>query len=180
MLQLDISNQEYWDEVNEEFITVKGQSLKLEHSLVSISKWEAIWNKAFLTNKQKTPEQVLSYIRCMTVTPNVPPEVYSNLTQDNVNTVCAYIEKSQSATSLPESSSEKGSKDVVTSELIYYWMTALNIPFECEKWHLSRLLSLIGIANLKNQPSKKGNKAATAAHYRALNAARRKKFNTKG
>lgn len=180
MLQITIPRAEYWDEINQEFKTIEGQTLRLEHSLVSISKWEAIWNKAFLTNKEKTNEEVIGYIQCMVVTPNVKSDVFANLTSKNVEEVCGYINKSQTATHVISDENGKTNKDVVTSELIYYWMTALNIPFECEKWHLSRLLALIAIANVKNQPSKKGNRAVTASHYRALNAARRKKFNTKG
>lgn len=152
----------------------------MEHSLISVSKWEAIWNKPFLTNTEKTFDETLSYIKCMTVTGNVKPEVYLGLTLDNFKEIFDYINAPMTATTLPKDMTSKGKKRVVTSELIYYWMVALNIPFECEKWHLSRLLMLIGVCNVENAPNKKMSRKETASHYAALNAARRKKFKSKG
>lgn len=186
MLRITIpaSSEEYWDERKEEFITVsngKEQMIQLEHSLVSISKWESKWKKAFLGKQAKTDEEMFDYIRCMTVTQNVDPSVYDRLTAENIREINAYIEDPMSATTINHlPSSEKGGKDTITSELIYYWMIAYNIPFECQKWHLSRLLKLIDICNVKNAPQKKMSKAEIMKQNAALNAARRAKLKTKG
>lgn len=171
---------EEWDEEREEFVSSPGITLQLEHSLVSISKWESKWCKAFLGKNEKTPEETLDYIKCMTLTPNVDPEVYNFLTHKNVLAVNEYIGAPMTATCLPKDKSRKTSKEVVTSELIYYWMIALQIPFECQYWHLNRLLTLIEVCNIKNSPPKKMSKREIMSRNAALNAARRKQFNSKG
>lgn len=181
MLQLKIPlTQEGWDEEKQEFVEPKVQILQLEHSLVSLSKWESKWNKSFISNHNKTDEEILDYIRCMTITQNVDPEVYTHLTRDNIKAVNDYIAAPMTATYFPEDKSGKKSREVVTAELIYYWMIALQIPFECQKWHLNKLLTLIRVCNIKNAPPKKMSKKATASEYARLNAARRAQFNTKG
>ena len=186
MLQITIpasKDAEFWDERNEKFVVIPGtkeQTLQLEHSLVSLSKWESKWNKAFLTKKEKTYEETIDYIKCMTITQNVKPEVYYHLTQDNIAAVNQYISASMTATYLPEDKSKKGNRETTTSELIYYWMIALQIPFECQKWHLNRLLTLIQVCNIKNSPPKKRSRREIMSQNAALNAARRKQFNTKG
>lgn len=174
---------ELWDEEREEFINTpgfKGQKLQLEHSLVSLSKWESKWNKAFLTKVEKTPEETLDYIKCMTLTQNVSPEAYNYLTEENIKQINDYIAAPMTATYLSEDKSSKGSREVVTSELIYYWMIALNIPFECQKWHLNRLLTLVKVCNVKNAPPKKMSKRALMSRNASLNAARKQQLNTRG
>ena len=184
MLQITIPapESEDWDEENEEFIyhTVgKPYVLQLEHSLVSISKWESKWCKPFLSS-EKTDEEFMDYIRCMTLTPNVPDDIYNRLTRDNLQSISDYVNAPMTATWFSEDKNTKSSSEQITSELIYYWMVAQNIPFECEKWHLNRLITLIKICNIKSQPPKKMGKKAIMRRNAALNAARRKQLDTKG
>lgn len=180
MLKITIPAGEQWDEINQVFINTKEQTLQLEHSLVSLSKWESKWCKAFLTKNEKTDEETIDYIKCMTITQNVDPNVYNCLTKENVEQIKKYIEAPMTATYFSEEHSGKSSREQVTSELIYYWMIALNIPMECQKWHLNRLLTLIRVCNIKNQPPKKMSKRAIMSRNAALNAARRKQLNTRG
>lgn len=180
MLQITIPAGEQWDEINQVFINTKEQTLQLEHSLVSLSKWESKWCKAFLTKNEKTDEETIDYIKCMTTTQNVDPNVYNCLTKENIEQIKKYIEAPMTATYFSEEHSGKSSREQVTSELIYYWMIALNIPMECQKWHLNRLLTLIRVCNIKNQPPKKMSKRAIMSRNAALNAARRKQLNTRG
>ena len=180
MLRITIPAVEQWDEAKQEFIYTKEQTLSLEHSLVSISKWESKWCKPFLTKQEKTFEETLDYIKCMTLTQNVDPEVYNYLTNGNIKEINEYIEAPMTATYFSDEKTSKISREQVTAELIYYWMIALNIPFECQKWHLNRLLTLIKVCNIKNQPPKKRSKKDIMSRNAALNAARRKQLNTKG
>lgn len=180
MLQITVPATELWDEENETFISTKGQTLQLEHSLISLSKWESKWCKAFLTKDTKTYEETLDYIKCMTLTQNVDPMVYRCLTRENIDQVNKYIEAPMTATYFSEDKNGKKSREVVTSELIYYWMIALTIPFECQKWHLNRLLTLIRVCNIKNAPPKKMSKRDIMSRNAALNAARRQQLNSKG
>ena len=179
MLRIVIPGQEFWDEEKQEFINTKEQVLQLEHSLISLSKWESKWCKVFLSKQEKTAEETIDYIKCMTITPNVDPEVYNRLTKENIKEIEDYIAAPMTATYF-SSNENKPSHEQVTSELIYYWMIALTIPFECEKWHLNRLLTLIKVCNIKNQPPKKMGKREIMSRNAALNAARRKQLNTKG
>ena len=181
MLQLTILlGPERWDEMNEIFIEPKKQVLQLEHSLVSISKWESKWCKPFLSKDVMTVEETIDYIRCMTLTQNVNPDVYNHITNENIRQVNEYIESPMTATWFTEEKNGKRSSEQVTNELVYYWMTVLNIPFECQKWHFNRLLTLIRICNIKNQPPKKMSKKDIMSRNAALNAARKKQLNTKG
>lgn len=185
MLKIFVPAGEYWDPVKEEFISIKGQSLQLEHSLVSVSKWEAKWNKPFISrspNESKTTEQTLDYIRCMTLTQNVAPEVYVNIEYhpEIIEKIREYIDSPMTATTFADDKSRGRSREVITSEIIYYWMIALNIPFECQKWHLNRLLTLIKVCSIKNGPQKKMRKGDILSQNRALNAARRAKLHSKG
>lgn len=181
MLRLVVPiSQEGWDEQKEEFVEAKTQVLQLEHSLVSLSKWESKWCKPFLSNVTKTDEEILDYIKYMTLTQNINPDVYSHLTVENFKEIDRYINAPMTATTFSEDRSGSRNREVITAELIYYWMVALNIPFECQKWHLNRLLTLIRVCNIKNQPPKKMSKRNTASRYAQLNAARRQQFNTKG
>lgn len=180
MLRITIPAVEQWDEQKQEFITTKEQTLSLEHSLVSLSKWESKWCKAFLTKDEKTSQETLDYIKFMTLTQNVDSEVYNYLTNGNISEINEYIEAPMTATYFSDEKTSKTSREQITAELIYYWMIALNIPFECQKWHLNRLLTLIKVCNIKNQPPKKRSKKDIMSRNAALNAARRKQLNTKG
>lgn len=181
MLQITIPAAEAWDETRQEFVSVKEQTLQLEHSLVSLSKWESRWHKAFLSKNDKTEEELRDYIRCMTLTQNVNPDAYQFLTNENLSQIKAYIDDPMSATVINSTpSGNKSSREVVTSELIYYWMIALNIPPEYQKWHLNRLLKLIEVCNVKNAPPRKRSKSEIMRSNAALNAARRKQYGSRG
>jgi hypothetical protein len=180
MLRITIPSAELWDEGRQEFVHTKPQTLQLEHSLVSISKWESKWNKIFLSKEEKSIEETIDYIKCMTLTQNVDPEVYNYLTNQNIREVNQYIEAPMTASTVPEDRKLPVSRERVSSELIYYWMISLNIPFDCQKWHLNRLLMLIRICNFKNQKPKKRSRRDLYSHHAAINAANRKRFNSKG
>lgn len=188
MLTIIIPRVRLWDSKEEVFVSSKEQTLSLEHSLVSISKWEAKWRKPFLSDDKKTNEQTLDYIKCMTLTQNVDDVVYNALTKKNLEDVSNYIDNKMSATwfSEPKKSSDAGGKkEIITSEVIYYWMVSFNIPFECQKWHLNRLLTLIKVCNAKNKAAnggKKGgvNKKEIMANNTELNKIRRQQLGTSG
>lgn len=180
MLTITIPATEQWDEQKQEFVHGKEQTLVLEHSLISLSKWESKWCKPFLAKGEKTLEETLDYIKFMTVTKNVDPQVYNRLSITNIEEINQYIGSPQTATTITDDKSGRTNRETVTSELIYYWMISLQIPFECQKWHLNRLLTLIRVCTVKNQPPKKMSKRAVTSQYAALNAARRKQLNSKG
>ena len=180
MLKITIPATEQWDEQKQEFVQTKEQTLQLEHSLVSLSKWESKWCKAFLSKNEKSYEETIDYIKCMTITQNVNPEVYNCLTADNIEQINKYIEAPMTATYIFDDSPNKINNETVTAELIYYWMIALNIPVDFQKWHLNRLLTLIKVCNIKNSPPKKRSRREIASSYAALNEARKKQLNTKG
>lgn len=179
---------DYYDEAKNEFVSIgmlnKPVTLHLEHSLVSVSKWEAKWHKPFLgtgrkSDKEKTREEIKDYIKCMTLDKNVPDVAYDCLTNDNISEIEAYITNPMTATTFG-AEQQKGRREIVTSELIYYWMVALNINFECEKWHLNRLLTLIRICNIMNQPKKKVSQKDQAARYAKMNKERRARMKSSG
>lgn len=180
MLQITIPSGEFFDERTESFVTVKEQTLQLEHSLVSLSKWESKWNKSFLSIKEKSFEESIDYIRCMTITQNVDPLVYQNITPSILSKISDYIDLPMTATTFKDDNNRGHSGEIITSEIIYYWMISNGIPFECQKWHLNRLLTLIRVCAIKNQPAKKMGKNELANRNRALNAARRSRLHTKG
>ena len=181
MLELTIESGEVFDENSNEFISVPGKTIRLEHSLVSISKWESKWKKPFLTKDSKTDEETLDYICAMTITQNVDPIIYRFLTNEHMRMVSEYVEDSMTATWFVENNQPSPpNKETITSELIYYWMIANQIPMECQKWHINRLLTLIRVCSIKNQPSKKMDAASLARNNAALNAARRKAMHTRG
>jgi hypothetical protein len=180
MLLITIPGIEQFNEVTNEFYYPKDQALQLEHSLVSISKWESKWCKPFLDTRRKTIIETIDYIKCMTINKNVDPLIYNNITDDMISEVNSYIDASMTATVLPKNNGHGVNREPKTSELIYYWMIALNIPFECEKWHLNRLLTLINICNIRNQPPKKMGKNELMSRNKAINDARRQQLHTKG
>ena len=180
MLVLKIPEQEYFDQATNEFVSCKACTLKLEHSLVSISKWESKWKKPFLTDKEKSTAEFIDYIRCMTINQDVPDEVYKLMGYDNVRKIEEYIMDPATATTVSDRRKSKGGKpEIPTSELIYYWMVSNGIPFECEKWRLNRLLTLIKVCNAKGNPQQMS-KAEIYAMNAALNNSRRAARGSKG
>lgn len=185
MLRLTIKEKEFFNNETQEFLYIKETTISLEHSLVSVSKWESKWKKPYLSNKLMTREETIDYIRCMTITQNVNPLVYEAIGNDEIKAVQDYIDDKMTATFFRETDEERSvsvsnSHRVITSEVIYYWMIAYGIPVEFQKWHLNRLLTLIQVCQEKNKPQKKRSKSSVASEYRRLNAERRKKFHTKG
>lgn len=180
MLQIVVPATELWDEQKQEFIMTKEQELRLEHSLVSISKWESKWHKVFLSEKEeKSTEEIIDYVRCMTLTQNVDPLIYLCLSKENMDAINSYISDPMTATFVNEPDG-KPSREPVTSELIYYWMISLNIPFECQKWHINRLITLIKVCGHKNSPPRKMSKRQIMERNNRLNNIRRAKLGTKG
>lgn len=179
MLEIIVPGQEFYDEEKAEFLYHDDKTIQLEHSLVSISKWEAKWCKPFLDGKNKSPEEIIDYVRCMTVTKNVKEEVYERLTEDNILLINSYIEAPMTATTFNQENNSTN-REIITSELIYYWMVAYNIPFECQKWHLNRLLTLVKVCNVKNTPPKKMSRQEVLSRNKELNNARKKQLNTHG
>ena len=180
MLRITIPSVEMWDESKQEFVYTKEQTLTLEHSLVSLSKWESKWHKPFLTKQDRTVEETIDYIKCMTITQNVNPDIYNYITNQNVIDVNRYLDDPMTATTFSETENGRTSREQITAELIYYWMVSFNIPMECQKWHLNRLLTLIRVCSVKNQPPKKMGRQELASRNARLNATRRKQFNSRG
>lgn len=180
MLQITVPSSESFNERTGEFVYTKETVLQLEHSLLSLSKWEAKWQKPFLWTNEKTYEETIDYIRCMTLNKGVDPNVYYRLDEGHFKQIGEYIDNPMTATTFTEHAKGKRSSEIVTSELIYYWMVALQIPFECQKWHLNRLLTLVQICNIKNQPPKKMSKGAILRSNAELNKARRAKLHSRG
>lgn len=180
MLNITIPAQEYFDNSTEEFLNLPAVNLSLEHSLISLSKWESKWCKPFLTNDEYKGEEFIDYIRCMTLNQVSDPRVYYRLTNAQLEKIKNYINAPMTATTF--SSRKKGghSREIVTSELIYYWMVAAQIPFEAQKWHLNRLMVLIRIYEEKSGKPQKMSKSDIYSRNRALNAARRAKSGSKG
>lgn len=175
MLEIEVALDENFDETTNMFVVGRSIKVRLEHSLVSLSKWEAAWEKAFLGKEEKTTEQTISYVEMMLVD-EIPRETFHKLLQDHIQEIQNYINAPMTATKLPTAEKKATSRETITAELIYYWMSTLNIPFECEHWHLTRLFTLIQVTNIKNTPPKK----MTAADRQRLNNARRSQFNTRG
>lgn len=181
MLELTIEPVNLYNEELGEFFTVRGQTLKLEHSLVSVAKWESRWEKPFLSKTPMTFPQTVDYIRHMTITQNVDPFIFRQLANQHLDVIFEYMEAPMTATTFNEKKQPWSSnREVVTAEIIYYWMVEFQIPFECQRWHLNRLLTLINVVNLKRAPKKKMSKAEINKRNYDLNAARRKLLGTTG
>lgn len=180
MLRIDVPMEEAFDEEREEFVVTSAFKLELEHSLVSLSKWEQKFEKPFLSKEEKTAEEALWYIEAMTLTPDVPPEVYSRLSQENVTAINEYINGKHSATWFREDPSRPQNREIITSEVIYYWMLSMNIGMECETWHLNRLITLIRVTNEKNAPPKKMSRADAARQRSQSNKQRQAQLGSRG
>jgi hypothetical protein len=180
MLTIRVSGVEAFDEKSQEFTTQGGTILELEHSLVSLSKWESIYEKPFLGEEQKSTEEILAYGKCMVLTPEISKEIFQQLSDDDFKTIHEYIDAKMTATWFAEAPGAPRTREVVTSELIYYWMTVFSIPFECERWHLNRLFTLIRICNIKAAKPKKMGRGEAAARQRELNAQRKAQLGTSG
>lgn len=180
MLTISVGAADVYDEESGTFGTQGGVELQLEHSLVSLSKWEAIHEKPFLGSQTKTSEEMLSYIQCMCLDVNLPEDILHQLSQENVQEINGYIDRKMTATWFSEQPGTPKSREVITAELIYYWMTVFTIPFECETWHLNRLFTLIRICNVKQAKPKKMGRAEVARRNREINEQRKAQLGTKG
>lgn len=180
MLTIVVGAVEMFDSATQEFVDQGGSVLQLEHSLVSLSKWESAHETPFLSGKDKTPEEILEYVKCMELTQKVPAEIFNELSETNFLAINRYIEAKMTATWFAEQPGAPKSQEIVTAELIYYWMTVFNIPFECETWHLNRLFTLIRVCNLKQAKPEKMSRSDVAMRNRELNAQRKAQLGTKG
>lgn len=170
-----------WDEELEEFKELTISTLDFEHSLASLSKWESKWETPFLSNEEKSSEQVYDYLFCMCLTPGVTREQVLGLSGDKFKEINDYIESQQTATTFAELPNRRSSGERVTAELIYYWMVAFQIPWEAQYWHLNRLLALIRVCNSKqNGKQHKMSKHEIAQRNRELNEQRRQQYATRG
>jgi len=180
VLTITVPGTELWDEEAQLFITTEDCSLELEHSLVSLSKWESIVEKPFLGSNEKTIEEVLLYVECMVISTGHDSGVFHRLTKENYEAVNNYINAKMTATWFSEDKNAPRNREIITSELIYYWMLSMSIPFECETWHLNRLFTLIRVCSVKNSPGKKMPRRDLAAQRSALNAQRLAQLGTSG
>lgn len=180
MLTITVPLAESYDEKQELFIVTEAFKLELEHSLVSLSKWESKFEKPFLSNTEKTAEETLAYIQIMTLTPNVPPEIFHKLTQKNVAEINDYINAKTTATTFREVQTQSKRQELITSEIIYYWMLSLNIDMDCQHWHLNKLITLIRVTSEKNSPAKKTSRADLARERHRMNMERKQRLGTRG
>lgn len=180
MLEITVPGEEAYDEISQLFTTVGDTTLQLEHSLISLSKWESEFQKPFLSSDEKTSEETDAYIKAMVLTPDFPPEVLSRLSSKNYEQINEYIGNKMSATWFTELPGAPKSSEAITSELIYYWLVSFGIPFEVQTWHLNRLLTLVRVCNVKSQKPQKMTREQIAARNRELNAQRRAQLGTRG
>lgn len=179
MLEITVPENEIYNSTTNTFVTVPSCVITLEHSLISVAKWESKWRIPYLSAKKRTGRQELDYIRCMAVGPVKDKHVFEVLSAENISQIREYIDEPMTATTFTKSE-RPASKDVVTSEVLYCRMFANNIPMECQKWHLNRLLTLIRVCDASAGPRQKMTKRQTATRYAEQNALRRAKYNTRG
>lgn len=179
MISIDVVLEESFDDETQTFIVTESRTIKLEHSLVSLSAWESKWEKPFLGDSKKTVKETIDYIRCMLLG-DVDDDILDSLSQKNIDDISDYINSKRTATYIDSGDSKGPSREIITSEVIYHWMISHNIPFECQHWHLNRLMTLIQVCNIKNQPEKKMSKSEIMRRNKELNDARKAKLNTKG
>ena len=180
MLQLEIAGAEYWDEAKEEFISSPGGILRLEHSLRSLKKWESKWKKPYLSQKEMTAEELLDYIRCMTLGPEKDPLIYQSLTFDQLVKIKEYINDPMTATTFRKEEDAPKNRSITTAEILYYEMSELNIPYTCDTWNLNQLMTLIHVCAIKRAPKKKGRNKNSAQNRKNLNKQRREQYGTRG
>lgn len=180
MLRIIIEGDETFNEETQTFSSTNDVVLDLEHSLISLSKWESKYQKPFLAIGEKTSEEIFGYLKAMVITPDADLEALYRCSQKTIDDIQQYIDSSQSATTFGVMPERKGRGEVITSELIYFWMVSFNIPFECETWHLNRLFALIRICNIKNSKQRKLSRHEVAQRNRELNAQRRAQLGTTG
>lgn len=180
MLKLTILGDEFFNQKTSEFVTIGDVTIELEHSLLSLSKWEAKYEKPFLGPGAKTTEDILGYIRCMIITPNFDENLLYRLSQQNLDQVNDYINAKQTATTFGAMPERKGRGEIITAELIYYWMVEFNIPFSCETWHINKLFALIRVCNIKKSKPKQMSRADIAARNQQINADRKARLGTSG
>ena len=179
MLKITVSAMEFWDDGTSRFVKIPAQTLKLEHSLISIYKWESKWHKSFLSTKEKTAEEALDYIRCMTINQEIDPIIYRYLSVDQMTKIKEYVSNSMTATTV-NNRNKRPSRQIITAEVIYSWMIDLGIPLEFEKRHLNHLLTLIDVCSIRQSPGKKMSKKDIYNQNRALNASRKARIGTHG
>lgn len=179
MLEITIPGSEQFNEATNEFYNVAPQKLHLEHSLASVAEWESKWHIPFMSKEQKTAEQTIDYVRCMSLDKNIDLLVYNAIPKGEMDRINAYIDEPMTATTFVKDQNPP-SRDIVTSEIIYYWMTELNIPMECQYWHLNRLLTLVRVCGIKKSPSKKMGKRDLMSRNKALNKSRRSRLKSRG
>jgi len=175
MLEIEVVTDENFDETTSMFVVAKSVKVRLEHSLVSLSKWESVWEEPFLGKEKKTTEQTISYVEMMLID-EIPQEIFHRLLEKHIDEIQTYVNSPMNATKLPKSGNKTAPKETITAELIYYWMAQLNVPFDCERWHLTRLFTLIQVINIKNTPPKK----MSAAERHRIVAAQRDRYGTRG
>ncbi|MFL5665514.1 MAG: hypothetical protein ACJ8BW_29840 [Ktedonobacteraceae bacterium] len=180
MLVITVGAIDVYDESGESFSTQGGFELQLEHSLVSLSKWESEFEKPFLSKTEKTEEETLAYIGYMVITPNPPGDFLKRLSKENLESINKYIDRKMTATWFSDQPGAPKSREVITAELVYYWMTVFTIPFECETWHLNRLFTLIRICNIKQSKPQKMSRNELGRRNRELNAQRKMQLGTTG
>lgn len=178
MLRINVPISESFDEESSKFVT-NYFALEMEHSLLSLSKWESEFEKPFLSSDEKTDVETIWYIKAMTLTPNVPEDIFLKLSQENIQAINDYINGKQTATWFKELPS-RPSREIITAEIIRYWMISLNIPTEFETWHLNRLFTQIKVVNQKSQPAKKVSRREALAERQRINAERKAKLGTSG
>lgn len=183
MLKIDIPKREFFNEEIEEFLYTEACTLELEHSLYSVRLWEQKHKKPWMTDEPKTYAETIDYVRCMTLNTEIDPLVYKCLTSSDMQKITDYIQDSMTATTFSDNGFKENKgrkKEIITAEIIYYYMVALNIPFEAQYWHLNQLMTLIKVVNIKQSPPKKHSKRDILSRNARLNAERRKRLGSKG